>query len=600
MGDEVADVILHLHSDYYVQQAPCVALANTMLKGRLKSPSGESKRPRASGIGVIPTLGSCQLATPNPNNFYHNLMASLFTEDLWQSWVIDESKNYKKESVGNQTRNTFLKKGYLHFDQRIWFPSHLEEIRKIVSQPEKVAKWQFYPFVKVINSTPRFKYSKKHARPIQSIKRRPICYSAHKDSLIYGFYSHCLTEKYQQYIRQHEFSDCVLAYRTDLESKCNIQFASEVFDYIDKEIGECIVYALDIKSFFDTLNHKVLLANWRKVIDDIILPNDQYQLFKTLTRFGYVKEQAFLRYLGVDYNKLRVSSAGMLNKNAPLGKAGHLPKTLLELSPYSKHSRLFNKLRENGIFRVNGKLGIPQGSPMSAVLSNIYMLEFDTKLNTLAKQLGCRYRRYCDDILLICPTESAEKMKEEAYNQIEICELKIQKDKEEEIWFRKDSKGNLRAFNGKEIRKNTKRFKPDKEHLFYKTLQYLGFEFTGQDILIRSSSLCRYHRKRKRRINKSVKMAYSPRAKGDKLLSKATLWRYSHVGSRNFLSYAYKCASITYTSRSGRVKKGLASPAIKRQVSAHMRTLRKELEYKNKDRHEHVKARGRPSNFKRI
>ena len=43
------------------------------------------------------------------------------------------------------------------------------------------------------------------------------------------------------------------------------------------------------------------------------------------------------------------------------------------------------------------RYGIPQGSPMSAILSNIYMLDFDKYCCELANNFGGIYRRYCDD-----------------------------------------------------------------------------------------------------------------------------------------------------------------------------------------------------------
>ncbi|WP_257983354.1 reverse transcriptase domain-containing protein, partial [Vibrio parahaemolyticus] len=47
--------------------------------------------------------------------------------------------------------------------------------------------------------------------------------------------------------------------------------------------------------------------------------------------------------------------------------------------------------------------GIPQGSPMSGLLSNIYMIDFDIKLKNYAESLNGKYYRYCDDLLCILP-----------------------------------------------------------------------------------------------------------------------------------------------------------------------------------------------------
>jgi len=76
-------------------------------------------------------------------------------------------------------------------------------------------------------------------------------------------------------------------------------------------------------------------------------------------------------------------------------------------------------------------IGIPQGSPMSAVLSNIYMIDFDKRLNQLAIQKGFLYKRYCDDILIVCAQEVSIEVKQVAYEAIEECKLIIQPEKEE-------------------------------------------------------------------------------------------------------------------------------------------------------------------------
>src|SRR5207244_1890111 len=61
-------------------------------------------------------------------------------------------------------------------------------------------------------------------------------------------------------------------------------------------------------------------------------------------------------------------------------------------------------VRRGGLCRVNESgHGIPQGSPISAVLSNLYLLEFDTEVNAFAARHAGLYRRYCDDLLLVLP-----------------------------------------------------------------------------------------------------------------------------------------------------------------------------------------------------
>jgi len=47
--------------------------------------------------------------------------------------------------------------------------------------------------------------------------------------------------------------------------------------------------------------------------------------------------------------------------------------------------------------------GIPQGSPISDLLANMYLLNFDCAVRKILDALGGSYLRYSDDILLVAP-----------------------------------------------------------------------------------------------------------------------------------------------------------------------------------------------------
>jgi len=47
--------------------------------------------------------------------------------------------------------------------------------------------------------------------------------------------------------------------------------------------------------------------------------------------------------------------------------------------------------------------GIPQGSPISDLLANVYLLEFDKSVRARVDALLGSYFRYSDDILIVCP-----------------------------------------------------------------------------------------------------------------------------------------------------------------------------------------------------
>ena len=239
---------------------------------------------------------------------------------------------------------------------------------------------------------------------------------------------------------------------------------------------------------------------------------------------------------------------------------------------------------------------------MSALLSNIFLIDYDEAMNEKAKEEGFVYRRYCDDILIICDTNKAAELQNFAIEKIKTdYHLTIQSKKVETIDFRFNSKNIIRAFK-RDKQDTSKPVHTDasNEQKFYKSLQYLGFEFNGADTFIRSSSLSRYFRKMKARIVKSVSMAYSPKGKSDKVFQKQILERYSHLGERNFITYAKKAASEKYKNSQGQWREGMNSPAITKQISKHIKLIETTLSKKNEQRLNYKSLRKKPVKRKRL
>ena len=187
-------------------------------------------------------------------------------------------------------------------------------IRGYVTDPSKISKHSFLPFIHKTKTERRFRKEyckrtgelkfitikgKKHVRKKKS-KPRELYYASHIDSIIYSYYAELLQEKYEDLLEDKKLCAYVTAYRsipvnqevTDGPNKCNIHFAKEVFDRIkDSSKEEFIVLAVDIRGFFDNLNHKILREKLSLLISDSStskLPDDYFNLFKSLTRFTYV------------------------------------------------------------------------------------------------------------------------------------------------------------------------------------------------------------------------------------------------------------------------------------------------------------------------
>jgi RNA-directed DNA polymerase len=151
-------------------------------------------------------------------------------------------------------------------------------------------------------------------------------------------------------VLEKEFEDCSFAYRKGRSVK---QVVYKIKDYYDK--GYRWVVDADIDAFFDSVDHKLLLAKVKQYIHD---PQIQ---------------------------------------------------RLIELW-------LATEIWDGTSLKVCQK-GIPQGSPISPILANLFLDELDEEL--LRK--GYKYIRYADDYVILC------KKKEDAEKGLELSKQVLEK-----------------------------------------------------------------------------------------------------------------------------------------------------------------------------
>src|SRR3989338_480115 len=121
------------------------------------------------------------------------------------------------------------KRRYLHFDSRLKLS---KKIIAYVTKPHNIVRHSFYPFLRFIKKTKKYKREDKLT---VTFKERDICFASHIDSFIYSWYCVILESKYENIIRKGELNCSILAYRKiNVEGNAgnNIYFAKEVFDFI--------------------------------------------------------------------------------------------------------------------------------------------------------------------------------------------------------------------------------------------------------------------------------------------------------------------------------------------------------------------------------
>jgi len=406
----------------------------------------------------------------------------------------------------DQADSWYRRRGYTHFDRRV----PLAFARRYVQNPATVARHSFLPFISYVKTTPRYRPRERRVE----VKRRAISYASHLDSHIYSWYSHELSEALEKVLLREECGASVIAYRA--LGKCNIEYASEVFDHVE-ERGACVVKAFDVSGFFDNIDHQLLKESWCRLLGGDRLPEDHYKVYKSITAYSCVQQSALYKELGISGEAV---SAGLDRLCTP--------------------EEFRTRVRAKGLIHRNDNgVGIPQGSPISALLSNIYLLDFDRQMSTIARRIGGIYRRYSDDILWICPAGVAGEIESEVHRCIGEFRLKINPTKIETSVFGYESGGRL---------------------VSDKPLQYLGFVFDGQRRLVRPNTLARFYRRIRTAIRHAKRMA-AKTGTDPRVFRRRIYERFSHLGTRNFVTYGRR-AAIT-----------MDSDWMRRQVGRHWRKL---------------------------
>src|SRR5680860_456864 len=436
----------------------------------------------------------------------------------------------------------FKLKKYPHIGRPITMKDR-EWVVQYITDPKNVTKHSFLPLIhktiikrkfRADEVNPERNPSGKRKRIQTTPKDRHIYYASHLDGLIFSYYSHLLQEKYEDLLKNTNFNQSVVAYRKipivkgSDKNKCNIDFAKEAFEFILKSKNQKLsVMVADVTKFFDNLDHKILKQQWSKVLALPTLPKDHYNVFKALTRWHYVEEHRLFDVtkdtILVERPKANDSSEKERKRVAIKSKRYFREKG--DIDYCEKDDFLKNHL--NLVRQASTRKGIPQGSAISATLANIYMLEFDQAVYDEIQRVNGYYQRYSDDMILICPLQHQEHILKFIREEIDKLKLQIHPSKTKVYNFEKFHS----LFKGFEVSETSGKIN------FNKTLEYLGFTFDGQRVLIKSAGFSKYYRSMKRSFKKSTSLAINSK-NPDKRIFKSRLYkRFTYRGAQRKLIY---------------------------------------------------------------
>ena len=359
----------------------------------------------------------------------------------------------------------------------------------------------------------------------KKLKERKIYYCAHMDRYIYQHYAHILGLKYNEYMLKNNIDKCSGAYRIE-RGKCNIDYSYDAFEFIKNKKNATIIIG-DFTNFFDNLDHNKLKKRIEIILDSKIDDN-MYKVLKSIMKFKYIKLEDLYDYF-TQKNKKR-SEKYFIRKL----------ERIMDIDEFKEFIKKKNTKNGEPYLRQNKeKYGIVQGSPMSGLLANIYMIEFDKKMNNIAKENRGMYLRYSDDFILVLENFEPKKTKT-LYNEIQTIVNQAGQITLE------PKKTNIYKYNESEV-KCVNKIIIDTENV-PDIINFLGFSFDGKKITIRSKTVTKYIYKMDRKIKKYIK--------GDNKITLKTIYnKFSTQGENIVNKKGNKGNFITYVKRASNVFK---------------------------------------------
>lgn len=388
-------------------------------------------------------------------------------------------------------------KPYAHFDLRVSLS--MPSIRKYVMDRAKIVTHSFYPFIHFEKKNSR--YGKKGPK-----KTRELYYCSHLDRCVYQRYAFLLNYQYNIWACENNIDDVAIAYRDNL-GKNNIDFAKDAFDAI-RSFPQCFILVGDFTNFFDNLEHQYLKKMMCEVLGVERLPQDYFSIFKNITRFS-----------SWDWKDI-VKAAGENIEERGIRKKINSKDTVL-------NKEQFQKSKEDIKKNVSG-VGVPQGSPISAVLSNIYMIEFDKDIKRYVASKGGIYMRYSDDFIIVLPYERDTEIADFTryiFSYVESMKglVDLQKGKTSCYTYKNEV-----VYEGDRL----------------SSINYLGFLFDGKSIRIRPRAITKYYYRMRRKAHTIGRSNWTS-SKGRHISAKELYSIYSRNDEeQTFIDYAKKAKEI--------------------------------------------------------
>lgn len=253
------------------------------------------------------------------------------------------------------------------------------------------------------------------------------------------------------------------------------------------------------------------------------LEDDWYKVFKSMTKYSYIERydiEEFLINNGIE-TKESIKTRNSLFDNICWKDAK-------------------KKLRDKINVNKDG-FGIPQGSPLSGVLANVYMVDFDIKANNYAKSKNGLYMRYSDDLIMIIPKSKVLSINE-LWNELSNIKMEYQ------TLTMNINKTSGYLYENNQVTSLHEQIDGMKNGGNF--ISYLGFSFDGKYIKFRDKTLTKFFYKLYRKIDSMVlreKYRIQKRKKRHTKIDKHRILKSlksSQGESRKFIDYVNRARKI--------------------------------------------------------
>ena len=230
------------------------------------------------------------------------------------------------------------------------------------------------------------------------------------------------------------------------------------------------------------MDHSALKRLWGRLLGIERLPDDHFQVFKAITQYSVVDKVEVYERLGHFGEKISARTGNRVK--GYLTSHRKIPTHLCDGKEF--RARIAGAGANGSIIRKNVEMyGIPQGAPMSDLLANLYLLDFDETIAGWVRNLGGAYFRYSDDILVLVPGEVlggmqlAERLRELIRKF--GSQLQIKKEKSSLFAYKRDgSHQTCNLIDGTKGKSG---------------LEYLGFRYDGKRVYVRNATISNLRRK---------------------------------------------------------------------------------------------------------